>query len=171
MAPLLINRRRVSRSQRDPTIHPRARAVAQRVVEHFNDVWDKSFFRTEVFASIDHLRTENTSFIEFHNTHHRYSAHAGATPNQMWENRLHTTLPADYQPPGRLPAKGRIEVVRYIRSNRRLGLFGKTIDLAERDIYQYVTAIIKVRSRKLIVVDINGEVIHNGNFDLSRELR
>ena len=53
------------------------------VVEHFNDVWDKSFFRTETFTSIDHLRNENTAFIEFHNTHHRYSTHNGASPHQM----------------------------------------------------------------------------------------
>ena len=141
------------------------------VIEHFNDVWDKSFFRTEVFASIEHLRTENTAFIEFHNTHHRYSAHSGMTPDQMWQDKLHTPLPAGYQPPARLPAKGRIEVVRFIRSNRNLSLFGKNITLAETDIYQYVTAIIKVRSRKLIVIDINGEIIHHGDFDLSRELR
>ena len=141
------------------------------VVEHFNDVFDKSFFRTEVFTGIDHLRQENTAFVEFHNTHHRYSAHAGAAPDQMWVNRLCPTLPVDYQPPDRLPAKGRIEVVRDIRSNRQLGLFGKRITLAETDIHQYVTAIIKVRSRKLIVVDLNGEIIHHSNFNLSRELR
>jgi hypothetical protein len=141
------------------------------VIEHFNDVWDKSFFRTEVFASLDHLRGENTAFVEFHNTNHRYSAHSGATPDQMWRDRLHTPLPADYQPPSRLPAKGRIEVVRYIRSNRQLALFGKIITLTEADTYQYVTAIIKVRSRKLVVIDINGEIIHRSDFDLSRELR
>jgi transposase len=141
------------------------------VVEHFNDVWDKSFFRTEEFTSIDHLRTENVEFVEFHNTHHRYSAHAGATPNQMWTNRQCLTLPGDYQPPSRLPAKGRIEVVRYIRSNRQLALFGKRITLRDSDIHQYVTAIIKVRTRKLIVVDNNGEIIHHSDFNLSRELR
>ena len=141
------------------------------VVEHFNDVWDKSFFRTEVFTGIEHLRAENTAFVEFHNTHHRYSAHAGATPNQMWHDRLCPTLPVDYQPPSRLPAKGRIEVVRYIRSNRELGLFGKRITLGDHHIHQYVTAIIKVRSRKLIVVDTNGEIIHHADFNLSRELR
>ena len=75
------------------------------VVEHFNDVWDKSFFRTEVFTDIDHLRPENSSFVEFHNTHHRYSAHAGSTPNQMWHNRLSPRLPIGYQPPNGCPPK------------------------------------------------------------------
>jgi hypothetical protein len=32
-----------------------------------------------------------------------------------------------YRPPERLPAKGRIEAIRFIRSNRRLDLFGKKI--------------------------------------------
>ncbi len=50
-------------------------------------------------------------------------------------------------------------------------MFGKRITLAENHIHQYVTAIIKVRSRKLIVVDLNGEIIHHSDFNLSRELR
>lgn len=141
------------------------------VIEHFNNMWDKSFFRTEVFDSLDHLRAENTAFIDFHNSAHRYSAHGGATPTQMWDNRLRSSLPAAYQPPQRLPAKGRIEVIRYIRSNRRLELFGKRITLPQDQTHQYVTAIIKVRARKLIVVDLDGQIIHHSDFDLSRELR
>lgn len=141
------------------------------VVEHFNDVWDKSFFRTEVFNSIDHLRVENDAFIEFHNTHHRYSAHAGASPNQIWDGLLRNPLEAGYQPPTRLPAKGRIEVVRFIRSNRSVDLFGKRIRVAEDQTHQYVTAIIKVRTKKVIVVTLDGEIIHHGNYDLSRTLR
>lgn len=141
------------------------------VVEHFNDVWDKSFFRTEVFNSIDHLRTENDAFIEFHNTHHRYSAHGGASPNQVWDDLLRNPLESGYQPPTRLPAKGRIEVVRFIRSNRRVDLFGKRISVAEDQTHQYVTAIIKVRTKKVIVVTLDGEIIHNGTYDLSRTLR
>lgn len=141
------------------------------VVEHFNDVWDKSFFRTETFNSIEHLRAENDAFIEFHNTHHRYSAHGGASPNQIWNGRLRHRLDPGYQPPTRLPAKGRIEVVRYIRSNRRLDLFGKRISVAEDHTHQYVTAIIKVRTKNVIVVTLDGEIIHDGSYDLSRTLR
>ena len=111
------------------------------IIEHFNDVWDKSFFRTEVFSSIEHLRAENAAFIEFHNQHHRYSAHGGATPNQLWHNRLQRPLPATYEPPARLPAQGRIEVVRFVRSNRRVDLFGKRIIVAEDQTHRYVTAI------------------------------
>jgi len=141
------------------------------VVEHFNDVRDKSFLRTETFTSIDHLRTENDTFIEFRNTHHRYSAHAGASPDQMWLGRHVRPLPSAYQPPTALPAQGRIEVVRYIRSNRHLDLFGTGITLPEDQTHQYVTAIIKVRAKKLIVVTLDGEIIHDSDFKLSRTLR
>src|SRR6266511_1710829 len=141
------------------------------VVEHFNDVWDKSFFRTETFAGLDHLRAENMAFVEFHNAHHRYSAHGGTTPDEIWQDRLRNPLAADYQAPTRLPARGRIEVVRYIRSNRRIDLFGKRITVAEDQTHQYVTAIIKVRTRKVMVVTLDGEIIHEGDYALSRTLR
>jgi hypothetical protein len=141
------------------------------VVEHFNDVWDKSFFRTEVFPGLDHLRAENAAFIAFHNTHHRYAAHGGASPTEIWHGRLRHPLSASYQPPTRLPAQGRIEIVRYIRSNRAVDLFGKRVTVAEEHTHQYVTAIIKVRSRRVIVVTRDGEIIHDGEFKLSRILR
>lgn len=141
------------------------------VIEHFNDVWDKSFFRTEVFDSIGHLAAENQAFIEFHNAHHRYSAHKGATPNQVWNGLIANTLDPNYRPPTRLPAKGRIEVVRFVRSNRRVNLFGKTITVAEDQTHQYVTSIIKVRAKTLTIVTLDGEILHTGNFNLARTLR
>jgi putative transposase len=141
------------------------------IVEHFNDVWDKSFFRTARFTGLDHLRAENASFVAFHNHHHRYSAHGGASPDEVWAGRLYHPLTRGYQVPTSLPAKGRIEVIRYVRSNRVVDLFGKRLTLAEEHTHQYVTAIIKVRAKQLIVVTINGEIIHDGNFAISRLLR
>jgi putative transposase len=141
------------------------------VVEHFNDVWDKSFFRTARFGDLEHLQAENASFVAFHNEHHRYSAHGGASPDEMWSGRLYSPLQRDYEVPTSLPAKGRIEVIRYIRSNRRLDLFGKRLTVAEEHTHQYVTATIRVRSKQVTVVTLNGEIIHDGDFAISRILR
>ena len=107
----------------------------------------------------------------FHNAHHRYAAHGGASPAEIWRGRLRSPLSASYQPPTRLAAQGRIEVVRYVRSNRRVDLFGKRILVAEEHAHQYVTAIIKVRSRRVVVVTGDGEIIHAGDYHLSRVLR
>ncbi len=141
------------------------------IIEHFNDVWDKSFFRTDRFTGLDHLRAENASFVAFHNEHHRYSAHGGASPDEVWAGRLYQPLSPGYQIPTSLPAKGRIEVVRYVRSNRAVDLFGKRLTVAEEHTHQYVTAIIKVRAKQVIVVTLDGEIIHDGPFPLSRILR
>jgi hypothetical protein len=141
------------------------------IVEHFNNVWDKSFFRTETFTGLDHLRAENDAFIAFHNTHHRYTAHRGASPSEVWTDRTRNLADPSYRPPTRLPARGRIEVVRYIRSNRRLDLFGNRITVAEDQTHQYVTAIIRVRAKKVTVVTLNGEIIHEGHYTISRVLR
>jgi hypothetical protein len=73
--------------------------------------------------------------------------------------------------PSILPAKGRIEVVRYIRSNRRLELFEKRVTLAEEHTHQYVVATIRVRAKEITVVNLHGEIVHDGAFALSRSLR
>lgn len=141
------------------------------VIEHFNNVWDKSFFRTEAFRGLDHLRAENQAFIAFHNSHHRYAAHGGATPGEVWASRPRSLLDPSYRPPTSLPAQGRIEVVRYIRSNRRVDLFGKRITVAEDQTHQYITAIIRVRAKQVVVVTPDGEIIYEGHYPISHVLR
>ena len=140
------------------------------VIERFNNVWDKSFFRTEVFNDLDHLSIENHDFIKFHNTHHRYSAHRGQSPDQMWNAMQPTLLPTSYQPPTRLPNKGRIEVIRFVRSNRRVDLFGKRILVPNDQTHQYVTALIRVRPRTITIINLDGEIIHKDDFKLSHQL-
>lgn len=141
------------------------------VVEHFNDVWDKAFFRSIRFGGIDQLIEENTQFEAFHNAQHRYSAHHGATPDEM-RTGLNLTTPAPrYTPPHRLPRRGRIEVVRFVRSNRRVDLFGHHINLSEQHTYRYVTAIISVRRQHVTVVTTDGEIAHEGHFRLAPHLQ
>jgi hypothetical protein len=154
-----------------PRFIPQREPWRNGVVEHFNDVWDKSFFRTERFAGIDGLRAENQAFVEFHNAQHRYSAHGGASPDEISAGRLRFHPVAHYRAPTVLPARGRIEVVRYVRSNRILDLFGKRVTLDAEHAHQYVTAVIKVRSKTVQVATVDGEIVHQGDFNLSRTLR
>lgn len=58
-----------------------------------------------------------------------------------------------------------------VRSNRRINLFGKRITVAEDQTNQYVSAIIKGGPRRVVVVTLNGEIIHDGDDPLSRVLR
>jgi transposase len=140
-------------------------------IEHFNDVWDKSFFRTRRHADLDTLSERAAGFEDFHNARHRYSAHAGRAPDEITVGRQLVVPPAGYQPPVRLPAKGRIEAVRFIRSDGRLDLWGHRVRIAEEHTYQYVTAVIAVRAKTLTVVTRHGEIIHKGTFPIDRHLR
>lgn len=141
------------------------------VVEHFNDVWDKSFFRTARFDGVPTLTSENAEFEGFHNSQHRYSAHGGKSPAEITSGMDITVPSRGYQPPQQLPRRGRIEVVRFVRSNRRLDLFGKAISLSEEQVYSYVTAIIRPRAQSLTVITLHGEVIHESRFPVSIDLR
>lgn len=141
------------------------------VVEHFNDTWDKAFFRTEDFSGLDHLISENASFITFHNAEHRYSAHQGASPAEVWKGRPRDRLSRRYRVPERLPAQGRIEAVRFVRSNGLVDLWGRRITVAEEYRHQYLTATIRVRAKTVDVVTMDGEVAYEGAFPIQRDLR
>jgi len=141
------------------------------VVEHFNDVWDKAFFRTSRFPNLRDLAQQNAAFETFHNAQHRYSAHQGASPDEL-RTGLQIMVPLEgYEPPTTLPRRGRIEVVRFVRSNLRVDLFGKRITLAPEHAYSYVTAVIKVRGQRVVIVTSQGEIIHDGQFPISSQLR
>lgn len=141
------------------------------VVEHFNDVWDKAFYRTTRFSSLEMLTSENRAFEQLHNSQHRYSAHRGKSPDEITAG-LDLQIPAgSYTPPPVLPRRGRIEVVRFVRSDRQLALFGKNITLAEEQSYSYVTAIIRPRPQTVTVITIDGEVIHESHFPISTQIR
>jgi len=111
-------------------------------VEHFNDTFDKRFFRQERFSSLAHLQERALAFETFHNGNHRYRATNGRTPaestgqGQQRRPRPLTELPAGW------PAAGRVEFVRFIRSDRKLRLLNRAITMPEAVVYEYVTAVL-----------------------------
>jgi len=123
------------------------------VIEHFNDVFDKRFFRTERFSDLAHLRRRARAFERFHNSHHRYSALKGATPDEHhkrlgFEARL---LDRGFEPPTSLPHRGLIDFVRLIRSNRELRILGSKIPVPSELVHRYVTATLHVRTQRLVI--------------------
>ena len=141
------------------------------VIEHFNDTWERLFFRTTRFSDLGQLRTEARDFEAFHNRNHRYSVHAGATPEQAARGLDLLRPPRRYQLPTSLPAKGRIEAIRFVRSNGIVDLWGHRITLSIEHTYRYVLATVRVRAREVVVVTDDGEIIHTGAFPISRSLR
>lgn len=115
-------------------------------VERFNDTFDKRFFRQEHFTSLAHLTERARQFEAFHNANHRYRATSGRTPAESaGEGARRRPRPLAELPAG-WPAAGRVEFVRFIRSDRKLRLPGRTFPMPDALVYEYVTAVLDLAS-------------------------
>lgn len=114
-------------------------------IEKFNDTYNKKFFRRQWFPSYANLKRQSKNFQRFHNKHHRYSCLKGKTPVQIIQNTNdrpitiggNTKLPQLDSVPD-----GNIILVRFIRSNRLLDIFGEKFTVSKDLVYSYVKAII-----------------------------
>jgi len=130
-------------------------------IEHFNDTFDRRFFRHERFTGLDQLADRALGFERFHNAQHRYRATGRRTPDQTTRPHRAGPLMADQIPAG-WPDRGRIEFIRFIRSDHKLRLLGRTIAMPDGTAYQYVTATLDlalVEDHNLLVSDADGELI------------
>ena len=144
-----------------PTFTPFAEPWRNGVVEHFNDTFDKKFFRTERFTSTGQLTARYTTLETFHNNSHRYSALKGATPDQV-EARTGSTprLPnPDVDTPTSFSGlDGRVEWIRLIRSDRQLRVLDHTFTMPEGVVYEYVTATLIVADQELVATHHGHEI-------------
>lgn len=138
------------------------------VVEHFNDTFNRQFFRAERFVEREQLRARTLQFEAFHNGHHRYSALAGATPDEATRRApgfVPRLPPRDLEIPDRLPENGRVEFIRLIRSDRRLRVLTAEIELPPGVIHEYVTAVLDVGPGQLTVYH-RGELLERLPFPI-----
>src|SRR4051812_4414119 len=92
-------------------------------IEHFNDTFDKRFFRQERFSGREQLAERAGAFETFHNRQHRYRATNRRAPDETAPVPRRDPLPIDELPAG-WPATGRIEFIRLTPPTtncRRLG--------------------------------------------------
>ncbi len=121
-------------------------------IEKFNDTYNKKFFRRQWFQNYLTLKRQSKSFQRFHNKHHRYSCLNGKTPLEVIKS-------SEYRPvkPGantKLPQldeipDGDIILIRFIRSNLQLDVFGEKFKVNKELVYSYVKAIIVTDIRSL----------------------
>jgi putative transposase len=125
-----------------PVFIPAGEPWRNGVIERFNDTWDKRFFRSERFACTADLAERARSFERFHNANHRYAAIRGRTPDESAAGvRLRPPRPLAELPAG-WPSSGRVEFIRFIRSDRKLRLMRRSITLPREAVYEYVTAVL-----------------------------
>jgi transposase InsO family protein len=124
-----------------PVFIPAGEPWRNGVVERFNDTFDKRFFRSERFASRAVLEQRARSFEQFHNANHRYAATRGRTPDESAVGELRKPTTLAELPPG-WPADGRVEFIRFIRSDRKLRLMRRSYEMPKALVYEYVTAVL-----------------------------
>jgi putative transposase len=150
-----------------PVYIPAGEPWRNAVVEHFNDTFDKRFFRQERFASLQVLRERALSFERFHNAHHRYAATHGRTPDETAAGaKLRQPRPLEKIPTG-WPAQGRIEFIRFIRSDRKLRLMRRSVEMPKAAVYEYVTAVIDLAispAEGNLLVHRDGELLANASI-------
>ncbi|GAH90882.1 unnamed protein product [marine sediment metagenome] len=121
------------------------------IIEHFQNVFDKMFFRTQYFKDFDHLYKKAKEFELFHNQNHRYSTLEGMTPNQKFSGDI-KLLPDSFRLPEKLAiVPGYVHLVRFIRSDRVLDIFGEKYIMPDDVEHEYVWATIDTVQEKLFV--------------------
>jgi len=123
------------------------------VVEKFNDQYDQKFFRRTEMADETALRAQSLLFEQKHNRHYRYSKLKGRTPLEVlaMSNKPLSFPTEEHAPrhPLPKPKQGKYHLVRFIRSDGLLDVFGEKFNVPQEVIYEYVIATIDVKEQKL----------------------
>jgi putative transposase len=123
------------------------------VVEKFNDHYQQKFLDKVTMTSMPQLRQESLLFEYKHNSTYRYSKIKGKTPLKAlaaMEPRLIFPSKSDVlKHPLDKPEEGCYHLVRFIRSDCRLNIFGEIFPAPPETQYEYVVATVDVKEQKL----------------------
>lgn len=108
------------------------------IIEKFQDVFDKMFFRSQYFKEFYHLASQAKGFEVFHDRNHRYSTLEGKTPAEKMSGDI-KYLSREFKVSSRLSiSPGYVHLVRFIRSSRILDIFGEKFAMPVELEYEYV---------------------------------
>lgn len=138
-------------------------------IEKFNDTYNKKFFRRQWFASYAMLKRQSKNFQRFHNRHHRYSYLKGKTPLEVIQKNGYTPIKIGGNT--KLPdlddvPDGNIILIRFIRSNRLLDIFGEKFKVSKSLIYSYVKAVIVTEIGSLQIY-LGDELVDTFDYQLT----
>jgi putative transposase len=123
------------------------------IVEKFNDHYRQKFLDKITLLSMPQLRRESLAFEHRHNSTYRYSKIKGKTPlNALAGSETKLIFPIKSDAPRHpldKPEEGRYHLVRFIRGDCRLNIFGELFPAPPQTQYEYVVATIDVKEQKL----------------------
>lgn len=128
------------------------------IIEKFNHIYQTRFLQAYLFNNLEDLCEKEKSFIDFHNSRHRYSSQGHKTPNEVMALQM---APIYYNGIIHLPSlkseikipltKGCVYYVRFIRSDLQLHLLGETFVVRPELKYSYIVAEININNHSLVI--------------------
>jgi len=137
------------------------------VVEKFNNHWEDKFLRhVEMFSAADLLH-ESLRFEARHNSRYRYSKLGGKTPKDALKTsgtqlRFPPTQEAPRHPLAK-PERGRYHLIRFVRSEGLVDVFGEIFLAPPEAMYEYVRLTIDVADQRLLVF-LDGSLIDEHDY-------
>jgi putative transposase len=137
----------------EPWFIPMAEPWRNGMIENFNDRYQQMFLGKVVMATEEELQSGSLAFEQRHNSKYRYSKLKGDTPlKALATANAKLRFPAEDEPPQhrqKKPEVGKYHVVRLIRSDLHLNVFGECFAAPPETALEYVVATIHVKEQKL----------------------
>jgi transposase InsO family protein len=137
----------------EPWFIPMSEPWRNGMIESFNDRYQQMFLAKQVMLSMTDLKAGSLGFEQRHNSKYRYSKIGGRTPlKALAASKTKLRFPEDTAPPEhRLskPTTGKYHLVRLIRSDMKINIFGELFLVPPELMYEYVVATIDVKDQKL----------------------
>lgn len=137
----------------EPWFIPMAEPWRNGMIENFNDRYQQRFLGKVTLSSMEELQSGSLAFEQRHNSKYRYSKIRGNTPlKALAASNAKLRFPTVDEPPSyrqKKPEIGKYHVVRLIRSDLKLNIFGECFSVPPETMLEYVVATIDVKEQKL----------------------
>lgn len=148
---------------------PEAEPWRQGVIEKFNDVYDKTFFRAQQFKNLRHLKRESLVFENFHNCNHRYGKLNGKSPWFVHTSITRKLLPKSFDlHKCCIPFKdGKVSFIRLTNREGKVRFFTETFLVDKELVNEYVKGTIFTK-HGLLKFYYNNKTIKTYNYKVNR---
>ncbi len=137
----------------EPWFIPMAEPWRNGMIESFNDRYQQMFLGKVSMTSEDDLKTGSLAFEQRHNSRYRYSKLRGDTPlKALAASQAKLRFPTEETVPKyrvKKPETGRYNLVRLIRSDLKLNIFGELFSVPPELKLEYVVATVDVKEQKM----------------------
>jgi putative transposase len=151
----------------EPWFIPPAEPWRNGVVERFNDLWQQRGPLRRRLRSLAAVDRASQAFEARHNAHYRYSKLGGRTPNAtLAASAVRLRFPASGQAPRHplpKPETGRYHLIRFVRHDTAIDIFGEVFRVPDEAMYAYVRATVDV-ARQCLTIALDGRVIDQHRY-------